>query len=334
MVCQSCHRHGPTRNTWFIQNIGVVVAWFHKTVRGELCRTCIDKYFWEYTLISFFFGWWGIISFFVTCVTIPVNIINYLTSLSLPAIPLGAGAPALAGASLAPWQAGPPPGQPGWPSPPPPSGYGPPAGGGSGYPPPPPTPGGATYGAAWGPAGPATVPRGSSTLIFALGIIGIVWSVLWLAVAIGMMVAPGPPSMDPKAMDDTTAGVTVLIFTLVVFATPSGLMFYFGRRGRRRAAALERIASLAATHSHLPLAQIAQELGTTPEHARTLILFGVGRGFLAGRLDAAEGAFLSSTAAPGVQHVAQRCPSCGGESTVVRAPGVAATCRYCGMALP
>jgi hypothetical protein len=192
--------------------------------------------------------------------------------------------------------------------------------------------GGASYGPGFTMAG--TIPRGPSTLLFVLGIIGIAWTLLWLAVGVGMIVAPGTPSADPKAADPVTAGVTVLIFSLIVFAVPSGLMFFFGLRGRRRAAALEKIASLAATHSHLPFTQIAQELRITPEAARALLLFGVGKGWLAGRLDAAEGAFISSTAAPGVQHVAQRCPSCGGESTVVRAPGVPATCRYCGMALP
>ena len=36
------------------------------------------------TTITFFLGWWGIISFFYSLVSIPMNIINYLGALSLP----------------------------------------------------------------------------------------------------------------------------------------------------------------------------------------------------------------------------------------------------------
>jgi hypothetical protein len=36
------------------------------------------------SLISFFFGWWGVISFFWTLITLPMNVITYIGALSLP----------------------------------------------------------------------------------------------------------------------------------------------------------------------------------------------------------------------------------------------------------
>jgi hypothetical protein len=67
-----------------MQNIGAIIIRFPKTVSGELCKRCISSYFWKMTTITFFFGWWGIISFFYTLVSIPANIGNFLGARSLP----------------------------------------------------------------------------------------------------------------------------------------------------------------------------------------------------------------------------------------------------------
>ena len=61
-----------------MQNIGVLIMRFPKTVQGFLCKRCISKYFWNMTLVSFFFGWWGLISFFYTLFSIPQNIVVFL----------------------------------------------------------------------------------------------------------------------------------------------------------------------------------------------------------------------------------------------------------------
>lgn len=85
--CQTCGRAAALKKVTFMQNIGLVVLRLPKTIRGHLCRHCIDQYFWQYTTISFFFGWWGVISFITTLVGIPVNIVNYLGALGLPPPP-------------------------------------------------------------------------------------------------------------------------------------------------------------------------------------------------------------------------------------------------------
>jgi hypothetical protein len=84
-TCQVCQRSAPTKNVMFMQNIGCIVIRFPKTIRGNLCRTCIGDVFWRYTLITFFFGWWGVISFFYSLVSIPTNIVTFLGARSLPA---------------------------------------------------------------------------------------------------------------------------------------------------------------------------------------------------------------------------------------------------------
>ncbi len=85
--CQLCGRGAATKRVTLMRNIGVVVLRFPRTITGSLCRHCIDKYFWEYTTVSFFLGWWGVISFFTTMFAIPANLVAYFGSRSLPAPP-------------------------------------------------------------------------------------------------------------------------------------------------------------------------------------------------------------------------------------------------------
>lgn len=83
-ACDACGRDAPTKYVTFMQNVGLIVIRFPKTVKGMLCKPCIRKYFWETTLITFFFGWWGVISFFYSLVSIPQNIIQFIGARDLP----------------------------------------------------------------------------------------------------------------------------------------------------------------------------------------------------------------------------------------------------------
>jgi hypothetical protein len=85
--CDGCNRDVPTKNLVFMQNIGVIVLRFSKTVSGQLCRTCVDERFWSMTLITLFFGWWGVLSFFYTVIALPMNVISYVRSRTLPRSP-------------------------------------------------------------------------------------------------------------------------------------------------------------------------------------------------------------------------------------------------------
>jgi len=95
MICQSCGLEAPTRKVFFMQHIGAVVLFFHKRIGGQFCRNCVNKYFAEFTLKTFFLGWWGVISFFATPIVLIVNIVNYFRAWTLAPVPPGATVPQL-----------------------------------------------------------------------------------------------------------------------------------------------------------------------------------------------------------------------------------------------
>ena len=82
--CQACSASAPTKHVTFHQNVGFIILRFPSSISGQLCKACINRYFWKMSLISFLFGWWGVISFFWPLVTLPMNVITYLGALSLP----------------------------------------------------------------------------------------------------------------------------------------------------------------------------------------------------------------------------------------------------------
>lgn len=83
--CQACGLENPTRFVDFRQQIGLLVIRLQKRVRANLCKRCINKVFWPFTLITALLGWWGIISLFMTPIFLINNIYYYLRSVSLPA---------------------------------------------------------------------------------------------------------------------------------------------------------------------------------------------------------------------------------------------------------
>jgi hypothetical protein len=90
MICQVCGVEAPTKHVAFYQNIGALVMRFYKSVDGNLCKSCIHRIFWKFTLISLFLGWWGVISFIVTPFFILNNFIRYLLCLGMEPVPFGA----------------------------------------------------------------------------------------------------------------------------------------------------------------------------------------------------------------------------------------------------
>ncbi len=95
MICQSCGVEAPTKYVAFYQNIGALVVRFSKSVKGDLCKSCIHRYFWQFTGVNLFLGWWGYISFFVTPFFLLNNVFRYMTCLTLPAVSPEATAPQL-----------------------------------------------------------------------------------------------------------------------------------------------------------------------------------------------------------------------------------------------
>jgi hypothetical protein len=63
----------------------------YQSVKGNLCRPCIDSYFWRFTLVNSVLGWWGMISLFATPLFIANNLFQFIKSRGL-----GTAAPGLA----------------------------------------------------------------------------------------------------------------------------------------------------------------------------------------------------------------------------------------------
>ena len=110
--CQACGQYAPCMQVTFFQNIGVLVMRFSRTTEGLLCKPCIDATFIRSSAISALFGWWGVISFFYTLFTLPLNVVTWGRAQTLPqpsayytrmqppgGAPAGAGGASLPGAS-------------------------------------------------------------------------------------------------------------------------------------------------------------------------------------------------------------------------------------------
>lgn len=95
MICQVCGVEAPTKQVEFHQNIGALVMRFSRSVKGQLCRRCIDKNFWSMTGTTLVAGWWGVLSFCVTPVFIVNNVVRFIGSRRLAPVPLGARRPTL-----------------------------------------------------------------------------------------------------------------------------------------------------------------------------------------------------------------------------------------------
>jgi hypothetical protein len=96
-MCQSCGVEAPTKYVAFYQNIGLLVVRLSKSIEGELCKKCINKYFWEFTLINCTLGWWGLLSLIMTPFLVGNNVIRYLGCLGMEAPSPDAEPPRLTG---------------------------------------------------------------------------------------------------------------------------------------------------------------------------------------------------------------------------------------------
>jgi len=81
--CQICGSLARTKQVEFNQNVGYLLARSYSSIKGRLCKECINKEFRKRTLITLVFGWWGTISFFVTPVYLIGNIFSFIPTIGL-----------------------------------------------------------------------------------------------------------------------------------------------------------------------------------------------------------------------------------------------------------
>lgn len=82
-TCQICGRVAPLKHIKLYENIGMFFQRQYRSIDGNLCKECIGKSFWEYTLRTLLFGWWGAISFMITPFYLLNNIFRYLFTLNM-----------------------------------------------------------------------------------------------------------------------------------------------------------------------------------------------------------------------------------------------------------
>lgn len=90
MYCEACGVTAPTKYVSFHQNIGILIMRFYEGVEGNLCRNCVNGYFWRYSLVNMTLGWWGLISLIVTPFFIINNLFYYVPTLGMEGVPEGA----------------------------------------------------------------------------------------------------------------------------------------------------------------------------------------------------------------------------------------------------
>jgi len=79
--CQLCQQMRATRSVTFHRNVGMLVARRSYSVKGDFCKSCIHKKFWEFQGKNLLLGPWGMISLVLTPVLLVMNTGTYLTAL-------------------------------------------------------------------------------------------------------------------------------------------------------------------------------------------------------------------------------------------------------------
>ena len=95
MICQTCGIEAKTRYVEFHQNIGALVMRFHKSMKANMCKNCVNSYFWRFTLTTLAVGWLGVISLVLAPIFVINNVVRYLSCLSLEPVAATATKPVM-----------------------------------------------------------------------------------------------------------------------------------------------------------------------------------------------------------------------------------------------
>lgn len=78
--CQVCGNTRQTSPVEFQRNIGMIVLRQTRSPRGNMCKTCLSKKYWEFTGLNLLLGPWGVISLIVTPIYLVTNTISYVSA--------------------------------------------------------------------------------------------------------------------------------------------------------------------------------------------------------------------------------------------------------------
>jgi hypothetical protein len=74
--CEGCGSHEGIVHVHFLKNTGMLILRQTSTLQANLCRGCGLREGAAMTLHTAVLGWWGMISFVITCVALPVNLLQ------------------------------------------------------------------------------------------------------------------------------------------------------------------------------------------------------------------------------------------------------------------
>lgn len=86
--CESCGLPTETKFVEFYENVGALILRYHRSIKGNFCKPCIDHFFWNLTGKTMLLGWWGIISFIITPFILLNNLFRYIFTLGMKKPPL------------------------------------------------------------------------------------------------------------------------------------------------------------------------------------------------------------------------------------------------------
>jgi hypothetical protein len=75
--CQLCKQMRSVAPISFHRNVGMLVARRTYTLHGELCKSCLNRAYWEFTWRNFVQGWWGLFSLWLTPIYFVTNTYSF-----------------------------------------------------------------------------------------------------------------------------------------------------------------------------------------------------------------------------------------------------------------
>jgi hypothetical protein len=72
-MCDVCHSGNPSTHVQLRHNVGMLFMRQTHETEGRLCWDCLGKAFRKHQLCNLFLGWWGMISFAMTCIFLVEN---------------------------------------------------------------------------------------------------------------------------------------------------------------------------------------------------------------------------------------------------------------------
>ena len=78
--CQMCKQVRSVAAISFHRNVGMVIVRRTYTLRGELCKACMNRAYWEFTWRNFVQGWWGMISLVITPIYFLMNTYSFASA--------------------------------------------------------------------------------------------------------------------------------------------------------------------------------------------------------------------------------------------------------------